>query len=1075
MDSAAADVVGVAHHDPPEGVARLHDGVADRALVALDVVVDPVREQQAPVGVVGVRVGPVVGDGQERPAEDVEMLPPGCPGMGRSLGGGILLGAAGRGGLPGGVPGLPRRHGRTGGQVREVPGDVTADVLIGARVVQHRVVTVPARELPGVEHHLLVGVIRMEGGDHTAERVVEHHRADAGPHTELEARGGAEERLVPADRVALVVEHGPAGAHPARIRAGATIDQRTRLGLDLLLDRPAESVTVGEGRLDPAVGTGGQLGDMRLAGQRGDGHGSWVRLVPRPPVCEQVVDQPGRRRPQQGSRVRERVVEEGDDLRLVGVGVEIADRIAGQLAGLAVDRRGDHQPESVERDLAGVAVGVRQPGRRQHPVVVAGRDPVSERVHALDGQQVMVVVADDALGAHLRGVERIPPPTGQEEVAAGMAVFLLGRVRGVGGQERPPGGRPPVAVRVRGGEAAVGLRPRTAHVAATVAVAVVIAVVAGRAAQDGVRIRHQRDAVASEHPRHQPGCKGQLVALAQQRPRLQDAQRQQPGEVVRPVEGAHRLDETASPRADGRPLVGHLVVEAQPHPARPGRIRFAEVRCPEPVLRAGRGVPSQLVAARLGGHRGSMVVRKGGDVVDRVGDGVFAAGEQRDGLPSAISGVRQRRHPPAVRDGRGLQHVAERVDLEGDRVLHPWVVGVALVVAVDRLGRMRQEHRMLPVDAPCLQQLDREAVLGDGVRVLLTHTAVQGVDLLAQHRPGQGAVGLPVLGVRQAAGRRGPRQRAWRQVGGSGRGAGVEPRPREHGWQVGRRVLVVGEAAVRRQDTVARQRTDLLGVPRVHQAEPAELTFLAVEVPVVIGVPGHEAVATDAVVRLDPLDHVHRERQSGDPRHAVAPVLEIELRGRRVGDGGLGAEIVGHPGQEVGLVPAHQVHVAQRSAGVVRQRRGPDQARRPVAQQVGGGDRHHVVHPREDGEVHRPVPAVAALVEVQPDPVPVQVDQVGGAGAVDVRQPDPLLVELVGGVEGPDTVHRHLGAEPAVSEVGPVADLPVADTHEVREPVATEIGEVDGLGTVREDQARARILVERPWHRYRGAESGLGQ
>ena len=85
---------------------------------------------------------------------------------------------------------------------------------------------------------------------------------------------------------------------------------------------------------------------------------------------------------------------------------------------------------------------------------------------------------------------------------------------------------------------------------------------------------------------------------------------------------------------------------------------------------------------------------------------------------------------------------------------------------------------------------------------------------------------------------------------------------------------------------------ELLGVPLLDHAEAAELALLAVEVAVVVGVAGDEAVAADVVVGLDALDHVHRERQPGDPGFAVALVLQVELGRGGVVDAGFGAEVV---------------------------------------------------------------------------------------------------------------------------------------------------------------------------------------
>ncbi len=125
--------------------------------------------------------------------------------------------------------------------------------------------------------------------------------------------------------------------------------------------------------------------------------------------------------------------------------------------------------------------------------------------------------------------------------------------------------------------------------------------------------------------------------------------------------------------------------------------------------------------------------------------------------------------------------------------------------------------------------------------------------------------------------------------------------------------------------------------------------------------------------------------------------------------------------------------------------------------------------------VLRLAPAVARLVEVQAHAVAVQVDDVGGAAAVDVGQADALVVELVGVVEPRRVVHRDLGAEAAIAQVGPVADLAVADADDVGQAVAGQVGEVDGLRAVGEDDARAFLLVERLRDAPGRAEALFGQ
>src|SRR5262249_50971843 len=132
------------------------------------------------------------------------------------------------------VPRLPRA-----GLSFEELGDKARDVRIGAWIAGLRapggagVVDVVTGLPPGVEDHLLIGPVRVQRGDDALDRVVEQRRADAGRHAELEGMRGGEEGLVLADRIALVVEDGPAGAHPSRLRL------RTRLRLSLLLYLPA--------------------------------------------------------------------------------------------------------------------------------------------------------------------------------------------------------------------------------------------------------------------------------------------------------------------------------------------------------------------------------------------------------------------------------------------------------------------------------------------------------------------------------------------------------------------------------------------------------------------------------------------------------------------------------------------------------------------------------------------------------------------------------------------------------------------------------------------------------------------
>ena len=88
---------------------------------------------------------------------------------------------------------------------------------------------------------------------------------------------------------------------------------------------------------------------------------------------------------------------------------------------------------------------------------------------------------------------------------------------------------------------------------------------------------------------------------------------------------------------------------------------------------------------------------------------------------------------------------------------------------------------------------------------------------------------------------------------------------------------------------------------------------------------------------------------------------------------------------------------------------------------------------------------------------------------------DTALIELIEIVKQRRVVHGYLRAEPAVAQVGPVADLAVANADQIREAVAGQVSQVDGFGAVGENEARPVLLVQRLWDTFGGAESRLSQ
>src|SRR5207253_8303148 len=141
--------------------------------------------------------------------------------------------------------------------------------------------------------------------DDASDRVVEEDDADALRARELEAGRRAEERLVLAHRLAIVVEDGPAAPDPARAVPGASVRQRARLGLHLLLDLASEAVGVGERAVDARDLARSQVRGMGLARERLHDRRLGLRLVARAPVGEEVVREAPRGLPERAVRVRE--------------------------------------------------------------------------------------------------------------------------------------------------------------------------------------------------------------------------------------------------------------------------------------------------------------------------------------------------------------------------------------------------------------------------------------------------------------------------------------------------------------------------------------------------------------------------------------------------------------------------------------------------------------------------------------------------------------------------------------------------------------------------------------------------
>ncbi|RAO11355.1 hypothetical protein GUI43_03272 [Micromonospora noduli] len=397
----------------------------------------------------------------------------------------------------------------------------------------------------------------------------------------------------------------------------------------------------------------------------------------------------------------------------------------------------------------------------------------------------------------------------------------------------------------------------------------------------------------------------------------------------------------------------------------------------------------------------------------------------------------------------------------------PGLVRLPVVGEADRLPLDSDEHVRV-------QPLHLVRLLDHPVRVLLRGTPVVRVHLLPQRQATQRSPALPQLrGGDSGRQLRGGQVPTGVPLGGKvDRGTGVVPGLRGDRWlvQLGRGVLVPVDRLDAQHVVHERLAVDLLD-----HAEAGELPLDSVVVPVVVAVAGDQPGPGDPVHLFHPLDDLHRERQPGHPRLAGSPVGQLEGGGGGVPDGGLAAQVVHHPGEQVRLAVGGQVQVAHRTGGVAGQRRRPHQATGAGTQQVGHRHRRVGGDMRQVGQLGGGRPAVAGLVVPEPDLASAQVAQVHRAGAVHVGEEHPGRVELVQPGEPRRVVHLDLRAESSVADVGPVADGSVADPDQVGEPVAGHVGEEDALPVIRAQQPRPTVLVGGPECGSRRAVPRLGQ
>ena len=179
--------------------------------------------------------------------------------------------------------------------------------------------------------------------------------------------GVVKERLVLPDRLALVVEDRPAAADPARADPRPTVDERTGLGLDLLLDLAAEAVGIAQADLDLESAGRERIAGVGFARERGCEDGLLRCAIP-----IQVVHDASGGLSQEERGVAQRIGQEVLTLLRGQIRHESRQGVALGLGHLSHDGGPGHQPQRVEGHLGAVAVGVGHPKRLEEAVIVFG-------------------------------------------------------------------------------------------------------------------------------------------------------------------------------------------------------------------------------------------------------------------------------------------------------------------------------------------------------------------------------------------------------------------------------------------------------------------------------------------------------------------------------------------------------------------------------------------------------------------------------------------------------------------------------------------------------------------------------
>ena len=266
-------------------------------------------------------------------------------------------------------------------------------IWVSLGVEQHRIIHIPGFLLPGIEHHLFIGVIGVQRRHYSLCRIVKQNRRYPRHHhlrLILIQMGRAKERFVLFNGLAFIIKNRPTVAHPAEIsqyRFGFTILQNelsrtiwirsigfplrclSRFRLNLFLYLPPKAIGVAETHLHLRLRPRCQIADVGFTGDRRRHH----RLTFRPELL-QIINNPRRRIPQQRCRHLQRIRQKGINLRLGQIGLKVSRQAIAQprhIRRLTHHRRPRHHPQCIKHRFHLVAIRISNLPRLHHPIVIA--------------------------------------------------------------------------------------------------------------------------------------------------------------------------------------------------------------------------------------------------------------------------------------------------------------------------------------------------------------------------------------------------------------------------------------------------------------------------------------------------------------------------------------------------------------------------------------------------------------------------------------------------------------------------------------------------------------------------------